>query len=244
MRPTINHLHKFYHSPLGKRVAKSLQNQVNDWWPDNHALSLVGLGFPLPVLPSLQTNTEKTVALMPARQGASVWQRADSDVLEDRRGNLTAMVESSYLPLPDVSVDRFVMLHLVEHTVDLHTSLREAWRVLKPEGRLLVIAPNRASIWARVENNPFAFGRPFSRSQLNSILEDSQFETVHSRHGLFFPPSQRPTVLKFSSAIDRIGGKIMPLAGGVIFTESIKRMVIQPPKGGMKARVLKRARIT
>ena len=244
MRPTINHLHKFYHSPLGKRVAKSLQSQVKDWWPDNHDLSLAGLGFPLPVLPVLEKDTNRTIALMPARQGASIWYRSDASVLEDRRGNLTAMVESSFLPLPDLSVDRFVMLHLVEHTVDLQTSLREAWRILKPEGRLLVIVPNRTSIWARVENNPFAFGRPFSRSQLNSILEDSQFETLQSRHGLFFPPSQRPTALRFSSALDNIGGKIMPLAGGVIFAESIKRMVIPPPKGGIKARVLQRAKIS
>jgi SAM-dependent methyltransferase len=244
MRPTINHLHKFYHSPLGKRVAKSLQIQVKDWWPNNHDLSLVGLGFPLPVLPSLSEGTERTLSFMPARQGASRWQRSDSTVQDDRRGNLTAMVESSYLPLPDVSVDRFVMLHLVEHTVDLQTSLREAWRVLKPEGRLLVIAPNRTSIWARVENNPFAFGRPFSRSQLNSILEDAQFEPLRSRHGLFFPPSQRPTAIKFSSALDSIGGKIMPLAGGVIFGESIKRLVIPPPQGGIKARVFQRVKST
>jgi len=34
--------------------------------------------------------------------------------------------------------------------------LRELWRVLTPAGRLLVVAHNRASLWAQLETSPFA----------------------------------------------------------------------------------------
>ena len=44
--------------------------------------------------------------------------------------------------------------------------LREMWRVLAPNGRLLIVVPNRRGLWARVDTTPFGYGSPFSRSQL------------------------------------------------------------------------------
>jgi hypothetical protein len=49
------------------------------------------------------------------------------------------------------------------------------WRVLAPEGKLLLVAPNRTSLWAQVERSPFAHGRPYSRSQLDRLLRDAMF---------------------------------------------------------------------
>jgi SAM-dependent methyltransferase len=242
MRPTIDQLLSFYHSKLGKTVSKCLVKQVLECWPDCTGLSVAGLGFPLPVLSALYKNSERTIALMPARQGASTWTPTKDTTIKDqeRPGNLSAMVESSTLPLPDLSVDRLILLHLVEHTVDLHASMREAWRVLRPEGRLIVVVPNRASIWVRVENNPFAYGRPFSRSQLAGILEAEQFQTLRGHHALFFPPSHRPMALRFANSLDAIGQKLMPLAGGVIVNESVKRVVIQPPKQKVRQKILQK----
>ena len=53
--------------------------------------------------------------------------------------------------------------------------LAEVWRVLTPGGRLLVVVPNRAGLWARMENTPFGYGRPFSRKQLSRLMRDMQF---------------------------------------------------------------------
>ena len=53
--------------------------------------------------------------------------------------------------------------------------LREMWRVLTPEGRLLLIVPNRRGVWARLDTTPFGHGRPYSRGQLERLLTDALF---------------------------------------------------------------------
>ena len=66
--------------------------------------------------------------------------------------------------------------------------MRQVWRVLAPHGRLLLVVPNRASLWAQVERSPFARGRPFNRSQLDSMLRESMFVPEHWDTALYFPP--------------------------------------------------------
>jgi len=53
--------------------------------------------------------------------------------------------------------------------------MRQLWRVLTPSGKLLIVAPNRTSLWAQVERSPFAHGRPFNYGQLDTLLRDALF---------------------------------------------------------------------
>ena len=62
-----------------------------------------------------------------------------------------------------------LVVHGLEEAESLRPLLRQLWRVLAPEGRSAVVAPNRASLWAQVERSPFGHGRPFSRSELDAI---------------------------------------------------------------------------
>ena len=58
--------------------------------------------------------------------------------------------------------------------------LKEIWRVLAGGGRLLVVAPNRRGIWARLDLTPFGSGQPYTMSQLSRLLRDEQFTPVGS----------------------------------------------------------------
>ena len=58
------------------------------------------------------------------------------------------------LPLPSASVDGVVLHHALETIDDRRGALREAERVLKPGGRLLLLAINPASLWLLAK--PFA----------------------------------------------------------------------------------------
>ncbi|MBZ5557735.1 MAG: methyltransferase domain-containing protein [Acidobacteriia bacterium] len=53
------------------------------------------------------------------------------------------------LPYPDAAFDWVFMVASLEHVVDHALALREAVRVLKPGGRLVIAVPNRA--WLRYE---------------------------------------------------------------------------------------------
>ena len=81
------------------------------------------------------------------------------------------LVDETELPLIDEGADRILLVHMLEWSENPLELLRELWRVLAPNGRLLLIVPNRRGLWARVDTTPFGYGSPFSRSQLTKLLE-------------------------------------------------------------------------
>jgi len=55
------------------------------------------------------------------------------------------------LPLADGSFDCVLLSEVIEHLESPHVSIREASRVLRPGGRLLVTTPNYRSLWPVME---------------------------------------------------------------------------------------------
>jgi SAM-dependent methyltransferase len=55
------------------------------------------------------------------------------------------------LPLADSSVDCAILSEVIEHLEAPQLSIREATRVLRPSGRLLITTPNYHSLWPLME---------------------------------------------------------------------------------------------
>ena len=130
-------------------------------WPNVEGLRLLGYGYATPYLRPFLFEAERGVAAMPAQMGVTRLAAAGKC--------LTALVEEDALPFPDAFFDRVLVVHGLEGAESLRPLLRQLWRVLAPEGKLLVVAPNRASLWAQVEWSPFGQGRPFSRRELEAL---------------------------------------------------------------------------
>ncbi len=75
-------------------------------------------------------------------QTAATWLHAPTGV---QRLDMLANFEA--LPLPSQSLDLVVLAHTLELADDAHQTLREVERVLMPEGRVVVIGFNPASLW-------------------------------------------------------------------------------------------------
>jgi len=220
-------LRNFYQTPLGLTVRRIVGSEVRARWRGLRGGTVAGLGYGVPYLGPFRQDAARLAALMPEAQGALVWPSAGP--------LLSVLVEDRQLPLADNSVDRLLIVHSLEATDRPATLLREVWRVLVPEGRLMVVVPNRRSVWARIDATPFGYGRPYSRSQLERLLLDSFFTPVSWGTALHVPPVNRRFLLKWAPMCERIGRALWPAFGGVLVVEARKE--VMAPIGGKRAAV-------
>ncbi|MEL6375220.1 MAG: methyltransferase domain-containing protein [Pseudomonadota bacterium] len=124
--------------------------------------------------------------------------------------------------MPTDSADLVLLAHVVETSEEVPTLLREVWRILKPEGRVIVIVPNRRGVWARLETTPFGHGRPYTRGQLERLLARSMYEPTAWSTALFFPPLHNALLLRGALAWERLGSMAWPAFAGVNIVEARK----------------------
>jgi len=102
--------------------------------------------------------------------------------------------------------------------------LRESWRVLSPNGRLLAVIPNRRGLWARTDTTPFGYGRPYSRAQITNILRETWFTPNGWGEALYVPPVARGWFLRTAVAWERAGATISAPFAGVHIVEATKQV--------------------
>lgn len=220
-------LRDFYDSPLGAVARRVIRRRIRAIWPDLAGQRVLGLGFATPFLGTLAEDAERVISLMPAAQGVIHWPRGGP--------GRVALVEEDELPLPDLSMDRVLLIHAVEHTEQLRPMMREVWRVLSDSGRLMVVVPNRRGIWARLERTPFGHGHPYSAAQLSRLLRDSMFTPIRAVHALYVPPMRSRMMMGTANAWERIGDRWLPNVAGTILVEAGKQFYV--PQTATRRRV-------
>ena len=100
--------------------------------------------------------------------------------------------------------------------------LEDVWRVMRPNGRILVLVPNRHGLWARAEATPFGHGSPFSASQLARLLREHRFAPLTAGAMLFFPPAGSRAVLRTAAVWQRVGRHLGRPFGGLVYVEAGK----------------------
>ncbi len=230
MQLDVRDLQQFYATPLGQVVRRILTHRVRARWRGLNGATLVGLGFACPYLGAFRGEARCIGALMPQSQGVLVWPQ--------KAPVLSALVEEHRLPLTDNSVDRLLAVHCLEMSERVRPLLREIWRVLAPEGRLMFIVPNRRGVWARLDHTPFGHGRPYSRRQLEALLRDALFTPIDWSGGLFVPPLSKRILLRSATAWERVGAGLSSGFSGVIIVEARKELAAPIGKTS-KARALR-----
>lgn len=218
-------LRDFYRTPLGNVVRRQLAGRIRARWQNVAGLTIAGFGFATPYLGSFRSEARRLGCFMPARQGALVWPPGAS--------GQSVLVEETQWPLPDNTVDRLLAVHCLEQAERVGPLLREAWRVLAPDGRLLIIVPNRSGVWSRIESTPFGQGLPFSRAQLDRQLADSLFTPMEWSEALYFPPFDKRLLLRMAPTLEGVFAKVHLGVAGVIIVEARKE-VMAPIGGGLK----------
>ena len=213
----VETLRDFYATGLGQVVRRLLLQRIRARWRRVDGATVVGLGFASPYLGVFRPEAARVGAFMPIEQGALVWPSTGP--------RLSVLVEEGRLPLPDSSVDRLLVVHCLEMAQNAGPLLRELWRVLAPNGRLLIVVPNRRGIWARLDTTPFGQGRPYSRAQLEELLTEALFTPVDNEGALYMPPLDRPMVVRAAPAVERLGARLPAGFAGVILSEATKELI-------------------
>lgn len=217
MHPDVAGLRDFYARPLGQVVRRLLSSRIRSRWRRVAGETLIGLGFASPYLGAYRTEALRTGALMPTGQGALVWPPTGA--------THSVLVEEEHLPLPDSSVDKLLAVHCIEACARPRPLLRELWRVLTPEGRLLLIVPNRRGVWARLDATPFGHGRPYSSGQLEGLLREALFTPIDWSTALHVPPVERRMILRSAPMFERVGARLSPAFAGLIIVEAKKELM-------------------
>ena len=212
MPQTVRDLVAFYDAPLGQLARRAILREIQNFWPDLRNYRVLGYGFAIPYLRAFN-GAERCIAAMPAPLGVIGWP-------EDK--NAALLCEEDALPFPDVFFDRILIVHGLESAESLRPLLRQLWRVLAPEGRIALVAPNRASLWAQVQKSPFGHGRPFSRMELESLLKDALFEPGRWRRALYAPPFE--TITRSGAGWEKLGSRLFSGIGGVHVVEAAKSL--------------------
>ncbi len=217
MRPGVADLREFYGSGLGQTARRFVGRRIREAWPSVRGQALLGLGYATPYLRPFVDEASRVIAVMPGAQGVHRWPRRDNE------RNRALLAQETTLPVPDQSMDRVLLVHALENSEVVRPMLREVWRILTAEGRVILVVPNRRGLWARFEHTPFGHGHPFTPPQITALLSENLFSPISVEGCLYVPPLRSRFMLRSAPAFEKLGARGIGI-GGVLVAEASKQM--------------------
>jgi SAM-dependent methyltransferase len=143
------------------------------------------------------------------------------------------------LPFDAASLDLVVLPHALELARDPHLALREVERVLVPEGRVIIVGFNPASLWGarqklgRLRRHlipgggelflPHA-GEFIGYRRLRDWLRLLSFEVEAGRFGCYIPPVTSARWVSRFAWMERAGDHWWPVFGALYYIVAVKRV--------------------
>jgi SAM-dependent methyltransferase len=233
--PAIIGLADWLQTPAGRYLLAWEQQHLDLAVADLFGFHAVQLG--LPELDALRANR------MPHR-----WLTGDGSTLPERsapNGNLQRRAVALHcdldaLPFDGQSLDLVVLPHGLELARDPHETLREVERVLRPEGRVVIVGFNPTSLWGlrqrlghvrqglRLGGGKHLFlpseGEFIGYRRLRDWLRLLSFEVEAGRFGCYRPPVGTERWLTRYEWTERLGDRWWPVFGAVYSLTAVKRV--------------------
>jgi SAM-dependent methyltransferase len=133
------------------------------------------------------------------------------------------------LPLASQSVDLLALPHVLEFHHNPHEVLREAERVLMPEGQVVISGFNTLSLWrfrqlfASRKHAPWD-ARYIGLLRLRDWLRVLGFELNGGKFGCYAPPFRQRLWLDRFDFMEKAGARWWPLLGGIYVIRAVKRV--------------------
>jgi SAM-dependent methyltransferase len=136
----------------------------------------------------------------------------------------------SMLPVASDSVDLVILMHHLSNTSEPHAVLREAFRILIPEGKLVIIDFNPVSLWGLrhfcqswLKRVPFT-GHLYTARRIDDWMRLLGFDqNRHIRLG-YLPPIQKPSITRHLGWLEKTMRTVSPALGAInlmVYSKSI-----------------------
>ncbi|MBU1689658.1 MAG: class I SAM-dependent methyltransferase [Gammaproteobacteria bacterium] len=155
---------------------------------------------------------------------------AASQFSEYGKVEIKLLTEPGCLPIASQSIDLLLLPHVLEFSAHPHQILREAERVLRPEGQVIISGFNPFSLWglprflpSRRESYPWN-GDFISLPRIKDWLALLGFDVVAGRMCCYEPPLRSEKWLRRFHFMEPAGDRWWALAGGVYFLQAKKKV--------------------
>jgi len=239
--PSIIELAQWLQSPAGRYLLDWEQAELDRVVTDLFGFHALQLG--LPELAGLRANR------MPHRWVASDSLREPQPMplpmVDDALSTLLPLepghalhCDFDALPFAAQSLDLVLLPHTLELARDPHDTLREVERVLVPEGRVVIVGFNPASLWGLRQHaghwrqrlggsKPLylpSAGEFLAFRRVRDWLRLLGFEVERGRFGCWRPPLRSEAGLARFAWMEAAGARGWPVLGAVYMVEAVKRV--------------------
>ena len=224
-------MRRWLQTPAGQYLLEWEQRHVDEVVVDLFGFHALQLG--LPELDALRANRmpHRWVGIESAPSGGA------TD--EPRQRAIDLHCNFDALPFDSNSLDLVVLPHALELARDPHLALREVERVLVPEGHVVIIGFNPASLWgvrqrlgrwrrylggAQRELFLPGAGDFIAYRRLRDWLRLLSFEVEAGRFGGYLPPVASRRWLARFGWMESVGERWWPVFGAMYFVVAVKRV--------------------
>lgn len=157
--------------------------------------------------------------------------------VENKSQKIALFTEFEALPFAENSLDLLILPHSLELSPDPHATLREAERVLLPEGKLVICGFNPLSLWGFKQKRSHLYkrlnlgdlylpeaGEFIGYRRLRDWLRLLNFEVEPGSFGCYRPAVKSEGMLQRFTWMDRFGEQYWPILGAVYFVVAVKRV--------------------
>ena len=213
-------LRQWYDKHLGKTLQNAEKEHLDEILPDMFGYYLIQMGYPYSASLLESSRISHRIVI-------------DIDQIEDKTVSLCAT--ASQLPVATDSIDVLLLPHTLELEEDPHQVLREADRILIPEGHIIIVGFNPFGFWgvwrkilSRLGEPPWC-GRFYSVSRLKDWLSLLGFETIEVRKFFHRPPCRNEILLRRLGFIEKMGRVLWPWFSGVYILVAKKQVFTLTP---------------